>query len=125
LSVQYVVTNQAPPPSGCYSQAAVAGGLAFLAGQGPFAPSGRLVEGSVGPQTTQVLENLDAVARAAGASLASALRVGVYLRDLRAFDDMDAAYRAFFRGAPPARTTIQSDLEGFEVEADAVIWLGS
>jgi 2-iminobutanoate/2-iminopropanoate deaminase len=124
VSLQHVSTDEAPPPSGCYSQAVIAGNLGFLAGQGPFDRSGRLVEGSATTQTTQVLENLDAVARAAGASLASAVRIGVYLRDLEMFDAMDAAYRAFFTSAPPARTTIQSNLEGFEVEADAVVWLG-
>ena len=71
-----------------------------------------------------MLGNLDAVARAAGGTLQAAVRVGMYLSDLAHFDEMDAAYRAFFADPMPARTTIQSDLVGFDVEGDAVVWLG-
>jgi peptide/nickel transport system substrate-binding protein/2-iminobutanoate/2-iminopropanoate deaminase len=48
----------------------------------------------------------------------------MYLSDLAHFDEMDAAYRVFFADPMPARTTIQSDLVGFDVEGDAVVWLG-
>jgi enamine deaminase RidA (YjgF/YER057c/UK114 family) len=72
----------------------------------------------------QVLENLDAVARAAGGSLQNAVRCGMYLSSLKHFDEMDAEYRRFFNEPMPARTTIQSDLIAFDVEADAVVWLG-
>jgi hypothetical protein len=33
-------------------------------------------------------------------------------------------YRRVFDDPRPARTTIQSDLVGFDVEGDAVVWLG-
>ena len=122
---QPVSSDEAPAPSGSYSQGVrSAGPLLFLAGQGPFGPDGTLVAGSVGEQTQQVLANLDAVARAAGGRLADAVRVGVYLSTLEHFDEMDAEYRAFFGDPMPARTTIQSDLVGFDVEGDAVVWLG-
>ena len=70
----------------------------------------------------RTLQNLAAVARAGGSSLSRAVRIGVYLRDLADFAEMDAAYREFFAGAVlPARTTIQSDLVGFDVEIDAIV----
>ena len=50
--------------------------------------------------------------------------LGMYLSDLAHFDEMDAEYRRFFTDPMPARTTIQSDLVGFDVEGDAVVWLG-
>jgi 2-iminobutanoate/2-iminopropanoate deaminase len=120
-----VSASEAPPESGGYSQAIAAGGFLFLAGQAPFTADGEYVGGSVGEQVRQTLSNLDAVARAGGGSLARAVRVGVYLRDLRDFEEMDAAYRLFFgeRAVLPARTTIQSDLIGFDVEIDAVVLL--
>jgi 2-iminobutanoate/2-iminopropanoate deaminase len=71
----------------------------------------------------QVLENLDAVARAGGGSLHHAVRVGMYISNMTHFDEMDAEYRRFFSDPMPARTTIQSDLVGFDVEGDAVVWL--
>jgi reactive intermediate/imine deaminase len=119
-----ISTDSAPPPGGAYSQAiAAGGGLVFLAGQGPFAPSGEKVEGSFVDQARQTFANLAAVAEAAGGSLADAVRVGVYLRDMGNFAAMNELYREFFPEPLPARTTIQSDLPGFEIEVDAVLSL--
>jgi len=119
-----ILSSDAPAPSGGYSQAIRAGDFLFLAGQGPFDAAGERVGETVAEQVERVLGNLDAVARAAGGSLQAAVRVGMYLSDLAHFDEMDAAYRTFFTDPMPARTTIQSDLIGFDVEADAVVWLG-
>ena len=120
-----VRADGAPQPSGAYSQAIRAGDLLFLAGQGPFDAAGARVGESVAEQTRQALANLDTVARAAGGSLAAAVRVGVYLSDLADFDEMNDEYVRHFEQPLPARTTIQSDLVGFDVEIDAVVWLGS
>lgn len=119
-----VLSEEAPAPSGGYSQGIVAGGFLYLAGQGPFDAEGTRVGSTIGEQVRQVLDNLDAVARAAGGSLHHAVRLGMYISDMKHFDEMDAAYRAFFSDPMPARTTIQSDLVGFDVEGDAVVWLG-
>ena len=119
-----VLAEAAPAPSGGYSQAIRAGDFLFLSGQGPYDAAGERTGASVAEQVRQVLENLDAVARAAGGSLNDAVRVGMYISDMRHFDEMDAEYRAFFDDPMPARTTIQSDLVDFDVEGDAVVWLG-
>ena len=119
-----VLSQEAPQPSGGYSQGIVAGGFLYLSGQGPFDADGNRVGESVAEQVRQVLENLDAVARAAGGSLRNAVRCGMYISDMAHFDEMDAEYRRFFSDPMPARTTIQSDLVGFDVEGDAVVWLG-
>lgn len=122
---EQVRTAEAPAPSGSYSQGIRVGDLLFLAGQGPYDAEGNRVGETVADQVRQVFANLDAVARAAGGSLSSAVRVGVYLSDLRHFDEMDAVYRTLFEEPLPARTTIQTDVVEFDVEADAVIWLGA
>ena len=56
--------------------------------------------------------------------MADAVRVGVYLRDMSHFATMNKVYVEFFREPMPARTTIQSDLPGFDIEVDAVIAVG-
>jgi 2-iminobutanoate/2-iminopropanoate deaminase len=116
--------KDAPPASGPYSQAIRSGGFLFLAGQAPFRPDGTKVESSFEDQARQTFRNLEAVANAAGASLADAVRVGVYLRDMSNFAAMNKVYTEFLREPMPARTTIQSDLPGFEIEVDAVIAVG-
>ena len=113
--------SDGPPPMGAYSPGIRVGNLLFLSGQAPFDGNGTLVRGSVATQVSQALSNLDRVARAGGTSLQHAARVGVYLSDLSHFPEMDVAYRAFFTEDPPARTTIQSDLVGFDVEIDAIV----
>lgn len=118
-------SKDAPPAAGPYSQAIRSGGFLFLAGQGPFRPDGSKVESSFEDQARQTFRNLEAVAAAAGASLADAVRVGVYLRDMSNFAAMNKVYVEFLREPMPARTTIQSDLPGFDIEVDAVIALGS
>jgi reactive intermediate/imine deaminase len=118
-----VSCSDAPPPGGAYSQGIRTGNLLFLAGQGPYDASGHRIGDTVGEQTRQVLENLDAVARAAGGSLRDAVRVGVYLSSLESFAEMNEVYREFFAEPFPARTTIQSDFIAFDVEIDAVVAL--
>jgi reactive intermediate/imine deaminase len=120
-----VSSARAPAPRGPYSQAIRVGNLLFLAGQGPFDETGRRVGETVGEQTRRALENLDVVARAGGGSRQNAGRVGVYVRNLESFAEINATYREFFREPFPARTTVQSNLIGFDVEIDAIVWLGS
>ena len=108
--------DDAPKPGGPYSHAVRAGDTIYLAGQVPFDPA-------TGEQARQAFRNLDAAARAAGSSLADAVRVGVYLRDMADFAVMNTIFEEFVT-ALPARTTIQSDLPGFAIEIDAVLYIG-
>jgi 2-iminobutanoate/2-iminopropanoate deaminase len=116
----------APAAVGPYSHAVKSGGLVFLSGQTPLDPeTGKLVEGSVGDQTRRCLENLQIVAAAAGASLADAVRLGVYVTDMSTFPQVNEAYAAFFDEGPPARSTIGVAALplGAQVEIDAVVAL--
>ena len=116
--------QDAPPPGGPYSQAIRSGGFLFLAGQGPFRSDGTKVDSSFEDQARQTFRNLAAVAAEAGVSLADAVKFGVYLRDMTNFAAMNKVYVEFMREPMPARTTVQSDLPGFEIEVDAVIAVG-
>jgi reactive intermediate/imine deaminase len=118
---QPIVTDTAASPGGAYSQAIVAGDFVFLAGCTPTRADGELVRGSFREQAELVFDNLEAVARAAGCTLADAVRVGVYLSDMDDFAAMNALYRERVPEPFPARTTIQSSLPGFAIEVDAVL----
>jgi 2-iminobutanoate/2-iminopropanoate deaminase len=118
-----VRTDDAPPPGGAYSQGIRLGGFVFLSGQTPRDRDRKIVDGSFPDQVRQAIENLAAVARAAGSSLADAVSVRVYLKDWGRFDEMDAVYRDMFPEPRPARTTIQSDLP-VEFEIEAMLWTG-
>jgi 2-iminobutanoate/2-iminopropanoate deaminase len=94
----------------------------YVAGQGPVDPrTGDFVLCSFDDQLTLSLENLRTVVEAAGAGLEGALKVTIYLRDMANYPRMNELYAQFFPKPYPARTTIQSDLPGFEVEIDAIV----
>ena len=119
-----IQTDEAPEAIGPYSQAVRHGDLLFCSGQIPLDPSsGELVKQDVAGQARQCLENLDAVCRAAGARLESALRCTVYLTDMNDFARVNEVYAEFFDDQPPARVAIQAAglPRGAEVEVDAVV----
>lgn len=121
-----IVSNpDGPPPGGPYSPAVVAGDFVYLAGAVPKRPDGSWVGGSFAEQAHQTFANLAAVARAAGADLSQAVRVGVYLADWNDFAEMNAIYAEYFGTAgQPARTTLPVALNGFAIEVDAVLYTG-
>ena len=115
-------TDSASKPVARYSQGIAAGGLVFSAGQGAHDPvTGELPEG-IEEQTRRTLENVDAILRAGGASLASALKITVYLAERRDYAAMNAVYDTYMPDASPAvRTTVQAGLgQGMLVEIDAI-----
>ena len=92
------------------SQAIVAGGFVFTAGQVGLDPAtGALVgAGDVAHETEQALANLEAVLKAAGTDLGKAVRCDVFLLDLADFATMNRVYAARFGAEPPARVTVQA-----------------
>jgi 2-iminobutanoate/2-iminopropanoate deaminase len=125
---QAVHAQQAPEALGPYSHAVRAGGLLFCSGQIPLDPeTKRLVEGDAAAQARQCLTNLEAVCGAAGARLADAVRVTVWLTDMGTFGAVNEVYGTFFEDEPPARVAIAvSALPlGADVEIDAIVALAS
>lgn len=90
-----------------FSHATVAGELIFVSGTlGTLGEAFELAPGGTGPQTTQTLRNIETILRAAGAELSDVVKVSIYLADMSTFQEMNAAYSAFFPDAPPARITV-------------------
>jgi 2-iminobutanoate/2-iminopropanoate deaminase len=123
---QPVTAPDAPKPAGPYSHAVRSGGLLFCSGQVPIDPStGSLVEGSIGEQARQCLENLTTVCAAAGVRLSDAVRMSIYVTDISTFAQVNEAYGAYFDADPPARTTIGVAAlpGGAQIEMDAIVAL--
>ena len=114
-------TSEGPRPRGPYSQAILADGFVFVAGQASVNPSTNELElGDVRSETRRTLQNIRAILEAAGSSLRSVVRVGVFLADMKDFDGMNAVYREFFTEDPPARTTVGTQLLKIKVEIDCI-----
>lgn len=123
-----VHTPEAPAPVGPYSQAVLAGGWLYCSGQVALDPrSGELLGGGdVALETQQVLRNLQAVLRQAGATAAQVVRTTVYLVDLADFSTVNGLYAEVFgQGVAPARVCVQVAALplGARVEIDAVACL--
>ncbi|MHC5011212.1 MAG: Rid family detoxifying hydrolase [Planctomycetota bacterium] len=105
-----VHTEEAPAAIGPYSQAVVAGGFVFTAGQIALHPrTGDMVGGGdVAAESEQALDNLNAVLTAAGSGLAHVVRCDVYVADMDDFGTVNAVYGRYFEDAPPARITVQA-----------------
>jgi 2-iminobutanoate/2-iminopropanoate deaminase len=100
---------EAPAAIGPYSQAVVAGGLVFTAGQIALDPETMEVSaGDVADQTEQVMRNLAAVLREAGADLSTVVKTTVFLRDMNDFTAMNEVYGRHFGDHKPARSTVQA-----------------
>jgi 2-iminobutanoate/2-iminopropanoate deaminase len=108
---QIISTDQGPRTGLPYSQAVRHGDLVFVAGQVALDPAtGQVVEGDIRPQTRQVLENIEAILRAAGTSLAHAVECLCLLSNIGDFAAFNEVYKGFFPKDPPARTTVQAVL---------------
>jgi 2-iminobutanoate/2-iminopropanoate deaminase len=88
-----------------YSQATVAGGLVFVAGQGPFDPAtGAIVGDTIEEQTRQAMQNVEAILAAAGSSLAKVANVFFLLTNPEDFAGFNAEWARWFPTNPPARS---------------------
>ena len=121
--MEHVKTDKAPAAIGPYSQAVVANGFLYSAGQIALDPgTGQLMEGDIDAQTERVMENLQAVLDAAGASWSQVVKTTVYLHDMAHFPRVNDIYARWIGDARPARSTVQVTAlpRGALVEIDLV-----
>lgn len=121
-----ITAPDAPAAIGPYSHAVSYGGTLYCSGALPLDPgTEKLIDESPAAETTQCLENLAAICRAAGTELGNALRMTIYTTRLEAFAEINEAYGSFFSSAPPARVAIGVAAlpKGADVEIDAVVAL--
>jgi len=118
-----VFTNEAPRPIGPYSQAVVCGDFVFCSGQIGMDPiSGELVGKTAGEQAERALTNLRAVLNTAGSEMSHVLKVTLFLKNMKDFEEVNQVYAKHFVDGKPARSTVEvSELpRGALVEIDAI-----
>jgi enamine deaminase RidA (YjgF/YER057c/UK114 family) len=105
-------------PSARMSQAVVANGFVFLAGQVATDPSVADVE----IQTRQVLAEIDRLLAAAGTHKGRILSATIYLADVGGFAAMNRAWEAWVApDAKPARATVEAKLVAPEYRVEIQI----
>lgn len=110
-SKKVIRTDLAPAPVGPYNQAiACSGQMIFVAGQIALNPqTGVIVGGNdVAKQTEQVMGNMGAILKEAGASWQDVVKTSVFLTDLANFSTMNQVYAQYFEEATaPARACVE------------------
>ncbi len=125
MSRTIISTEQAPAAIGTYSQGVRAGDSIYLSGQIPLDPAtGEIVEGGIAEHVRQVFDNLQALTRAADASLDDVVKLTVYLTSMDNFAVVNEIMAGYFSQPYPARAAIGvAELpRGVAVEMDAVIY---
>lgn len=117
-----IATDGAPRAAGPYAQGIVANGFLYTAGQIPRDPAtSAMVTGDIAAQTDRVLDNLEAVLKAAGCSFNDVVKASVFLADLNDFAAMNEVFARRFGTHRPARTTVEARVPGgARVEIDLV-----
>ena len=123
-----VRTENAPAPfqGAPYSQAIKAAGLVFVSGQLGLAPGGsEMVGPGIEEQTSQVLDNLEAILTEAGTGLDRLVKTTVFLANLNDFQAMNGVYAERVGAVPPARSTVEVAAlpSGALVEIEAIALL--
>jgi 2-iminobutanoate/2-iminopropanoate deaminase len=123
MPTQTIKTDKAPAAIGPYSQGVVSNGLLFTSGQLPIDPAtGQIPAGSIEELAHIVFRNLEAIAQAAGTSLANAVKTTVYLADINHFQAVNGVYAQYFKEPYPARSAFQVAAlpMGADVEVEAI-----
>jgi reactive intermediate/imine deaminase len=123
---QTIQTPLAPQAIGTYSQAVRAGDTVYISGQIPLDPaSGQLVAGDIEAEIRRVFDNITAIAKAAGGSLANAVKLTVFLTDLVHFVKVNEVMATYFSEPYPARAAVgvSSLPKGARVEVECILSL--
>ena len=126
MSKHIIQTDKAPLAIGTYSQAVRVDRMVYLSGQIPLVPETMtIIEGDISAQITQVFDNLQAVAVAAGGDFSDVVKLNVFLTDLAHFPIVNEIMGHYFEEPYPARAAIGVAAlpKAADVEMDAIMVL--
>jgi reactive intermediate/imine deaminase len=121
---EIISTDQAPSAIGTYSQAVKTGQTVYISGQIPLDPkSMEVVDESFEAAAHQVFKNLEAVANAAGGSLADAVKLNISMTDLGNFAAVNEIMAQYIAQPYPARAAVgvASLPKGVPIEIEAIL----
>ena len=127
ITTPHAPTGNASGPFS-YSQAVVAGGLVFVAGQGPFDPeTGAIVGDTIQEQTRQAMRNIEAILVAAGSSMDRVANAFFLLTNPEDFAGFNEEWARWFPTDPPARSGAKHPLANpnFRISVSVVAEAGS
>lgn len=106
--MKIISTTKAPGAIGPYSQAIIANGFVFCAGQIGINPKSGILEESLEKQIHQVIKNLQAVLKEAGSDLNLIVKTTIFIKDMKDFAKVNEIYGKYFIKHKPARSTVEA-----------------
>lgn len=125
MSKQIIHTDNAPKAVGTYSQAVKVGNTVYVSGQIGLDPVTMTLKDGFVAQAEQVLDNIEAIAKASGGSLADVVKFNVSLADLGDFDALNQIFTARLTAPYPARAALEVSAlpKGARVEIEAILYV--
>ncbi len=106
MNKKSISTSNAPQANHILSQAIVANDNIYVAGQIHNKPDGTIVDGSVEEKVVQIMKNIDAILKAANATLDNVVKVVVYVTDMAQMLKLNEVYPSYFTEPYPAREAV-------------------
>jgi len=101
-------TQNAPKAIGPYSQAILSNGILYTSGQIAIHPlTSELITHNIIQETHQVMQNLQAVLKAAEMDFQHVIKVTIFLKDMNQYAQINTVYAEYFKENPPAREAVQ------------------
>jgi len=103
-----ISTHNAPAAIGPYSQAILSGNTLYCSGQIAINPAtGNLVMDNITDETTQVIQNIEAVLNEAKMDFSHVVKCSIFMKDMNDYAAINAVYANSFKEDPPAREAVQ------------------
>lgn len=103
-----ISTKEAPAAIGPYSQAILSNDTLYCSGQIAIAPeTGDLVTDNITNETTQVMENISAILKAAKMNFSNVVKCSIFMKSMQDYDKINMVYSQYFEKKPPAREAVQ------------------
>ncbi|MBA3557618.1 MAG: RidA family protein [Gemmatimonadaceae bacterium] len=110
------------PPTRPFSPAVRVGNMLYLSGQIGTGSDGKLVEGGIGPETRQTMENIRDVLDRTGSSMSRVVKCTVMLADMREWDAMNLIYAPYFPQNKPARSALGASGLALNARVEIECW---
>lgn len=102
-----IESDLAPAPIGPYSQAIEVNGTVYVSGQIGLIPgAGKLVAGGIDTEVPRIMENIQAILKAANLTLREIVSTTIYVKNMADFPRINKLYESYFTGEYPARSTV-------------------
>lgn len=125
MTKHVIHSDKAPLAVGTYSQAIKVGQMVYISGQLGLDPVSMTLKEGFLEQARQAFDNLEAIAKAAGGSLADTVKFNVSLTDLNDFATLNTVFEERLSAPYPARAAVQVAAlpKGGVVEIEAILHL--